>query len=192
MTIALRERSELLRHARASIEAGLRTGRMAAQPALASATLSERRATFVTLKRGDELRGCCGSIEPRFTLADDVWRNAWASAFADPRFSALEASEYPEVHLHISVLTPPQRLPLVDEADLLAALRPGVDGLVLEMGASRATFLPVVWRTLPDPVDFVRHLKTKAGWPATFWSPEIRVWRYATESFGERGDEESD
>lgn len=187
-TIALPERSELLRHARDSIEAGLSTGRLAAAAALASPALNERRATFVTLRRGEDLRGCCGSIQPRFALAEDVWRNAWASAFADPRFPALGPSEYADLHLHISVLTPLERMPAMDEADLLASLRPGIDGLVLEMGTSRATFLPVVWESLPNPIDFVRELKSKAGWAATFWSREMQVWRYETESFGETSD----
>lgn len=185
MTIAPAHRSELLRLARGSIEAGLLTGRLAPAAAAASPALSERRATFVTLRVRDDLRGCCGSIEPRFALAEDVWRNAWASAFADPRFPALVAGEYASIHVHISVLSPLERITVLNEVDLLASLRPGIDGLLLELGAARATFLPVVWESLPDPVDFLRHLKMKAGWPPTFWSSQIQVWRYRTESFGE-------
>jgi AmmeMemoRadiSam system protein A len=190
MTIAPPDRSELLRLARASIEAGLGTGKRAPPPQAPSAALSERRATFVTLRAGDRLRGCCGSIEPRFTLAEDVWRNAWASAFADPRFPALEQDEYGALRLHISVLTPLERIEAANESDLLASLRPGVDGLLLTLGPARATFLPAVWRSLPEPAEFLRHLKVKAGWSPTFWSPQIQAWRYETESFGE--DEEAE
>lgn len=185
MTIAPSERNELLRLARDSIEAGLSTGRLEATNFIVSPALHERRATFVTLRRGEDLRGCCGSIEPKFALAEDVWRNAWASAFADPRFPALARDEYDGLHLHISVLGPLERVQAEDEAELLASLRPGIDGIVLELGTSRATFLPAVWEMVPDRVDFLRALKTKAGWPATFWSPQIRAWRYETESFGD-------
>jgi AmmeMemoRadiSam system protein A len=186
MTIAHADRNELLRLARGSIEAGLSAGRSAPAPAIVSPALNEPRATFVTLSVHDDLRGCCGSMESRFPLAEDVWRNAWASAFTDPRFPALTPAEYASTHLHISVLTPLERVPVTSEADLLAALRPGIDGLLLAMGPSRATFLPAVWESLPNPFDFLRHLKMKAGWPATFWSPQILVWRYETESFGEQ------
>lgn len=185
MTIARADRSELLRLARSSIEAGLSTGRRAPVPTSPSPALNETRATFVTLRVDEDLRGCCGSIEPRFALAEDVSRNAWASAFSDPRFPPLTPTEYASIDLHISVLSPLERLPVASETDLLAALRPGIDGLVLALGASRATFLPAVWESLPNPVDFLRHLKMKAGWTAMFWSSQIEVWRYETESFGE-------
>lgn len=188
MTIAPADRNELLSLARRSIESGLSTGQPASVSRTASPLLNARRATFVTLRAEEDLRGCCGSIEPRFSLAEDVSRNAWASAFADPRFPALTHEEYPHIDLHISVLSPLERIAVSSETDLLARLRPGEDGVLLELGAARATFLPVVWESLPDPREFLRHLKVKAGWPATFWSSQIVVWRYETESFGEEGD----
>ena len=185
MTIDSRDRSELLALARTSIERGLAEERLATAPTVASAALALPRATFVTLHAHDALRGCCGSIEPRWTLAEDVWRNAWASAFADPRFPPLTAQEYADVDLHISVLSPLERVPATSEQELLSSLRPSVDGLLLQLGAARATFLPVVWESLPDPTKFVGQLKLKAGWRDDFWSPQIEVWRYQTESFGE-------
>jgi len=185
MTIAAADRQELLSLARRSIELGLAEDRLAPAPDVNSPTLNQLRATFVTLNEHEDLRGCCGSIEPRFALAEDVWRNAWASAFADPRFPALTREEYPALHFHISVLTPLERVPIASEEELLAVLRPDRDGLLLAHGAARATFLPSVWESLHDPVQFVRQLKLKAGWRADFWSPDIEVWRYETESFGE-------
>jgi len=184
MIIAPHDRNELLRLARGSIESGLNTGQLAPAPVRASAALNTPRATFVTLRIDGDLRGCCGSIEPRFMLAEDVWRNAWASAFADPRFPRLSAAEYEDSDVQISVLTPLEPMLVASEAGLIETLLPGVDGLVLKLGNERATFLPAVWEMLRDPVDFVRHLKVKAGWPASFWSPEIQMWRYRTESFG--------
>jgi uncharacterized protein len=87
--------------------------------------------------------------------------------------------------LHLSLLTPPERLDVTSESQLLAMLRPSVDGLILESDTGRATFLPAVWEQLPDPTQFVRQLKMKAGWPAGYWSYRVRVSRYTTESFGE-------
>jgi uncharacterized protein len=185
MMIAHADRSNLLSLARRSIEAGLATGRLAPTPLVESPTLNVMRATFVTLRAGEDLRGCCGSIDPRFALAEDVWRNAWASAFADPRFPSVEPAEYARLNLHISVLSPLESLQVADEDELLSTLRPGEDGLLLQLGAARATFLPAVWESLPDRQSFLDQLKLKAGWPRDFWSPQIQVWRYRTESFGE-------
>jgi AmmeMemoRadiSam system protein A len=184
-TIAHAERIELLRLARASISSGLTSGALAPFEQTRSGVFDGPRATFVTLRTGHDLRGCCGSIEPRYVLAEDVWRNAWASAFADPRFAPLTAAEFDALSVHISVLTPLQPWSVANEEELIASLRPGCDGLLLAYGASRATFLPSVWDSLREPRELIRQLKLKAGWPADFWSPQLQVWRYETESFGE-------
>jgi uncharacterized protein len=189
MSLATHERRELLALARASIDSAL-ANRPAGQmvpftPALLLPGFTVRRSSFVTLRRGEELRGCCGTLEAPRPLAEDVWRNAWAAAFSDHRFPSLTATEWPYVNLHLSLLTVPERLEVTSEAHLLAALRPSVDGLILESDTGRATFLPAVWEQLPDPAQFVRQLKLKAGWPATYWSDRVRVSRYETESFGE-------
>ena len=73
-----------------------------------------------------------------------------------------------------------------DDASLLVQLRPNVDGLVLCYGGRRATFLPQVWESLPDPREFVRELKRKAGLPADFWHPELEVSRYTVDKWTER------
>jgi AmmeMemoRadiSam system protein A len=186
MTIDVGQRRQLLALGRTSIEAGLRRGAYV-EPQLQDAPpeLLERRASFVTLHLAGELRGCIGTLDAARPLAEDVWRNAYGAAFSDPRFPPLTASEWSRCTLHASVLTPPTPMLAQSEQDLLAQLRPGVDGLILELGASRATFLPVVWEQARDPAQFVRQLKLKAGWRADFWSPEIRAQRYESESFGE-------
>lgn len=189
MSLAAPERRELLALARASIDAALATqptGRMAPfTPAPLPPGLGVQRSSFVTLRCSAELRGCCGTLEASRPLAEDVWRNAWAAAFSDYRFPPLTAAEWPQVKLHLSLLTIPEPLDVTSEEELLAALRPSIDGLILESDTRRATFLPAVWEQLPDPAQFVRQLKLKAGWPATYWSDGLRVWRYETESFGE-------
>jgi AmmeMemoRadiSam system protein A len=184
-------RNKLFALARRSIELGLEQLRwVAMEPTELPRALLETRATFVTLRVQKQLRGCCGNLNANRSLSEDVWRNAWAAAFADPRFPPLEFDEWHQADLHISVLSPLEPLAVTNEEELLEVLRPNVDGLVLERDQSRATFLPEVWEQLPDPRDFVMHLKQKAGWPATSWSPHIRAQRYTTENFGENEQDE--
>jgi AmmeMemoRadiSam system protein A len=140
-------------------------------------------ASFVTLRIDGELRGCIGSLVSRRPLVTDVADNAFAAAFRDPRFPPLRADEVPDVDLHISVLGPAEPLTFTDEADLIARLRPGIDGLILRAGHQQGTFLPSVWDSLPRPQDFLCQLKRKAGLPEDYWSDGIQVWRYETESF---------
>lgn len=186
MTLDIEHRNRLLALARQSIEQGLLELRWVAMPKVElPAALAQPRGSFVTLRTGTQLRGCCGNLTAHRAVGEDVWRNAWASAFADPRFPPLENDEWPDVHVHISVLSPLEPLAVASEDELLKALRPGVDGLVLERGAERATFLPDVWEQLSEPAEFLRHLKLKAGWRADWWSADIAVRRYTTESFGE-------
>lgn len=172
----------LLRVARDSIDSGLREGEpLAVDPDAFAAPLRELRASFVTLHVDDALRGCTGSLAPAAPLVRDVARNAFRAAFEDPRFEPIQPSELARLHVHVSVLGPMQPLAAASEEELVAALRPGEDGLLLEDGTRRATFLPAVWKQLPSPRDFVRHLQQKAGLPAGAFSPGTRAFRYAVE-----------
>lgn len=187
MALSPEDRQYLLRLARQTITSALE-GREA--PRVDLNTLSEalRRpgASFVTLTMGGELRGCIGSIEPRRPLALDVQENAIAAAFHDPRFPPLNRRELDRTHIEISVLTPPQPLEYEGPADLLAKLRPQVDGVIIERGWHRATFLPQVWEKLPDPHEFLAHLCLKAGLPADdYRRPGLQVYTYQVESFEE-------
>lgn len=138
-------------------------------------------ACFVTLHLNRQLRGCIGSLTAYQPLIIDVTKNAYNAAFQDPRFKALTIEEYPHLELEISVLSTPQPLGFASEADLLTKLRPGIDGLILSDGAHRGTFLPSVWEQLPNPVDFLNHLKNKAGLPTNYWSDTISIENYTTE-----------
>lgn len=180
------QRHTLLSVARASIEHGLETGQpLPVHPAEYHRDLKALRACFVTLNLDGELRGCIGHLEAVQPLVVDVAENAFAAAFRDPRFMPLRAAEWPRVQVHISVLTPPEPMTFSDEPDLLAQIRPGEDGLILSDGPNRGTFLPSVWESVPDPRDFLAHLKRKAGLAANHWSDQMQVWRYRTESFGD-------
>ena len=179
------ERTTLLRIAADAIEHGLEGNRLTVELAPLPPALHERRATFVTLNTHGELRGCIGTLEARRPLALDVAHNAQAAAFSDPRFSPLSMAEFPTLDIHISVLSPAEPVHHENEGDLIRQLRPGIDGLILEDGYRRGTFLPAVWESLSDPHDFLHHLKLKAGMSPNYWSEGIRVFRYTTESFGE-------
>lgn len=148
-------------------------------------TLLEPAASFVTLKRLGLLRGCRGLLEPVRPLFEDVWLNAWSSAYEDPRFPPLAASELDDLDIAISVLSALEPIVAGSERELLSQVDPGRHGLVLALGPRRATFLPQVWSSLPDPQRFVGELKTKAGLPRDFWSPQMEAWRYTTRSIGE-------
>ena len=176
------EQHQLLHVARDSIVCGLDTGQaLAIDVRTQPPALQKFRATFVTLQLNKQLRGCIGNLEATRTLVEDVAHNAYAAAFRDPRFTPLTAAEYNDLELHISVLSPPEIMRVDSEADLLRQLRAGVDGLILEEGARRATFLPTVWESLPEPREFLRHLKHKAGLPANYWSNTLKTRRYTTE-----------
>ena len=143
--------------------------------------LRKPRATFVTLELNNTLRGCIGTLEATRALVNDVAHHAAAAAFSDPRFAPLTAAEFAHLSLYISVLSPPEIMHVVSEDDLLQQLRAGIDGLILEDGPRRDTFLPSVWGSLPEPHDFLRHLKLKAGLPESYWAETIKVQRYTTE-----------
>jgi AmmeMemoRadiSam system protein A len=178
------QKTQMLRLAKDSIGWGLRHGQpLAVNLADYDVALREPGACFVTLNRHGQLRGCIGSLEAYRPLAEDVSENAYAAAFRDPRFNPLQASELEDLTLSISVLSPAQPMSFSSEQDLLQQIRPGIDGLILEHGYHRGTFLPSVWEQLPNPVEFLRHLKQKAGLPADFWADDIRISRYQTESF---------
>ena len=151
-----------------------------------TAWLHRPGACFVTLKKGGALRGCIGSLRPNRTLIEDLRRNTVAAALRDDRFPPLTAEELGEVTIEVSLLSELEPLPFAGERQLVAALRPGIDGVVLECGLRRGTFLPAVWRNLADPADFVRQLKRKAGLAEDFWSDEIAIFRYTTRSWSEQ------
>lgn len=175
----------LLDLAKASIRHGLQTGQpLPVDVAALPPELQAVRATFVTLYKHGELRGCIGMLKAVRPLAEDIAENAFAAAFRDYRFSPLTEDELARLDIHLSLLTPPEAMVFVSEEDLLAQLRPGEDGLIIEEGARRGTFLPAVWESLPNPRQFLRHLKQKAGLPADYWSDTLRVSRYRAEVIG--------
>jgi AmmeMemoRadiSam system protein A len=145
--------------------------------------LQKQRATFVTLNINNELRGCIGTLTPYRALVDDIAHNAYSAAFSDPRFPELSHREFELLDYHISVLSETSPLTFASEQDLLSQLRPDIDGLVLEDNGHRGTFLPSVWEQLPEPEQFLAHLKLKAGLASGYWSDTLKISRYTVEAF---------
>ena len=147
--------------------------------------LQEPGATFVTLTQHGQLRGCIGTLEAHRSLLADIKANAVAAALRDPRFAPLAAVELEYTGIEISLLSSMQVLQFSGEADALAQLQPGVDGVVLEFERYRSTFLPQVWEQLPAVAQFMAHLKSKAGLPPDFWAAEVKLQRYTVSKWKE-------
>ena len=146
------------------------------------AVYDELGATFVTLRwRDGRLQGCIGSLEPVRSIADDVARNAIAAGMFDGRSAPIVLGDVDKLHVELSILSKLEPIAFADERSALAALRVGVDGVVLVHEGRRATFLPVMWSRLREPTTFMTALKTKAGLAAGFWSAELELYRYTTE-----------
>lgn len=136
----------------------------------------------MTLELQGQLRGCIGTLQAVRILAEDVAYNAYAAAFKDPRFPPVNPSGIKRLDIRLSLLTPAEPISFTSEDDLLRQMTSGEDGLILEEGFRRGTFLPTVWASLPDPKALLQQLKLKAGLPKDYWSDSIKIYRYRTET----------
>ena len=145
--------------------------------------LQQKRASFVAIRTQGKLRGCVGTLYPTRSLAVDVAYNAYRSAFKDPRFSPVTSDQVCQLDLQISVLSSPVVAESESEAEVLSRVRPGIDGLILKEGAQCAILLPTVWGDVPEPAEFLRLLKLKAGLPPNYWSKDISLEYFSAESW---------
>jgi len=145
--------------------------------------LDEPGATFVTIKRRGELRGCLGTMVAERPLLQDLRHNAQAVVARDPRFAPLTPEELPETTVEVSLLSPLEPVPCATETEALVALSKERCGYFLEHGSRSGTFLPQVWESLPEPAGFWRRLKEKAGLDPDFWDSEIHLWRYRVDKW---------
>ena len=179
------DRGILLEIARRSIDEGLHgRGPLSPDERKFPPQLRVPRATFTTLRIKGALRGCVGTTEAVRSLVASVADSAYAAAFRDSRFPRLAGTEMQGLDIHISVLSPLEPLDCASEEELVAALRPGIDGLTIREAGRGASYLPAVWESLPEARRFVRELKLKAGMGEDHWSDSLRVWRFSAEEFG--------
>jgi AmmeMemoRadiSam system protein A len=152
--------------------------------------LHQPGATFVTLTKYGELRGCIGSLQACDSLIDDVRGNAISAALYDKRFVPLTADELDSMQVEVSLLSQGvEPIKFVSEVDALMKLRPTIDGVIFEYGAYRSTFLPQVWEKLPEPALFLANLKSKAGLAEDFWDEDIQLSRYTVSKWRETSSE---
>ena len=151
--------------------------------------LKKDGATFVTLKKDGELRGCIGSIIAHGMLLDDIINNAVSAGFSDPRFNALREDELVQLTLEVSVLSEPTILEYKNFDDLCEKIQPNVDGLILKHGIYQGTFLPQVWKQLPTPKLFLEHLSIKAGSFLSIYEEHPTIYRYRVDAIEEDFDE---
>lgn len=181
-TLPMEQGQILLSIARSAISGALGRTHQANEDA---AWLQEQGACFVTLTQNQKLRGCIGTLEAYRPLLLDIKANAQAAALRDPRFSALKAAELDKTEVEVSLLSAMQPLQFSGQHEALSQLKPGVHGVVFEFGRNRSTFLPQVWEQLPDVLEFMGHLKYKAGLPHDFWAEEIRLSCYTVSKWKE-------
>ncbi|MBT3387655.1 MAG: AmmeMemoRadiSam system protein A [Desulfobacula sp.] len=154
---------------------------------VSSLVLEERRGTFVSLHKKGNLRGCIGNIDPGKTIFKGIMDNARNAAFNDSRFNPLSHDELKDTIIEVSILTCPQNLDYTDAKDLIAKLRPNIDGVMLKKHYKSATFLPQVWEQLKDPEIFLNHLCSKAGLSEDEWrSCDLNILIYQVQSFQEQ------
>jgi len=169
----------LLQTARKSIDYGLQHHRaLPVEINEYNDLLKTQGASFVTLNLNKQLRGCIGTLEAHQPLITDVSEHAYAAAFEDPRFPKVTKEEVNLLEISISILTSPAAIQFTSEKDLLSQLIPNVDGIILESGFHKATFLPAVWEQLSNAEDFINHLKIKAGLDKHEWPDNLKISRY--------------
>lgn len=154
----------------------------------ATGGLSISNGCFVTLRIGKALRGCIGSLGGKTSLCERVLESAINAGTHDPRFHPIKADEVDKIRINISVLTEPEELSFKNPDDLLSQLMPGRHGVVFRKGNSSATYLPQVWKMVPDKETFLAELCRKAGLNNNAWrDSDAVVSTFEAVSFSEEG-----
>lgn len=180
------EKDYLLKLVRQTLDEYYKTGKiLKVSEADVPARLKASQGVFVTLTENGNLRGCIGYIEPVESIYQSVIDNAVSAAVNDPRFMPVTKDELKDIKIEISVLSVPQVLD-VPAKSRLTTLRPLVDGVVLEEGNKRSTYLPQVWEELADPEEFLSSLCQKGGFTKNCWTKEeIKLYTYQADVFHE-------
>ncbi len=177
------QKQTLLKVARDTVEAVIAGGAMPKPKKSGDPELNAHCGCFVTLKNGEQLRGCIGQFTSDRPLIELVVEMAKASATSDPRFFSdpITADELEQLDVEISVLSPLQK------TDDPLSLRLGVDGIYIKRGCTSGCFLPqVATETGWNKKEFLSYCCThKAGLPADAWKdPKTEVYLFSAEVFG--------
>ena len=190
-TLDASEQVELLRLARAQLVAAVSgSGTVEVDESVLSPRLLEPRSAFVTLSLDGALRGCMiDTFEPHEPLYQNVLHNTALAATGDERFPAVTEGEIDAIGIAISVLTVPRAVAFSGPEVLIETLEPNLDGVILTIEDTTASYLPEIWETFPDPEEFLSQLCAKAGWSADRWrrEPYPEVLTYRTFRFEEGG-----
>lgn len=178
------ERVQLLSIARHAIEAKLRRETLSLDDVPLTPALERPAGVFVTLREGDDLRGCIGVLEPREPLYRAVASAAVSAALSDPRFPPVALDELPLLSFEISVLGSFEPVASVDEIVL------GKHGLVAREGFRAGLLLPQVpgeWGWGRE--EYLDHLCLKAGLPVGRWrSGKVALEKFTAEVFAEESE----
>jgi len=185
MRLSPEDRAALLSRARQCLEHAAREGSRLEASEAPSAALEARRGVFVTLRDGDELRGCVGNLVPRGSLFEEVGRAAFSASQRDPRFPPVKSEETGRLLIEVSVLTEPRSIDASSEDHVLAQMIPHRHGVIIRSRSRIGTFLPKVWDSLASPREFMARLKRKAGWDPHEWPDDAMVELYEAEDFAE-------
>lgn len=185
--LTIQEKKFLLRLAREALVMGVRGDPLTdIDSSFMTPKLIQLGATFVTLTRDKELRGCIGSLEATRPLAEDVRVHAVAAALEDYRFPPVQEDELPLISIEISRLSSPTKIIYQDPDEVLSQIRPGIDGVIIKKGVRRATFLPQVWEKVSEVEIFLGMLCRKMGAAADCWQGKgVEIFTYQVEKFYE-------
>jgi uncharacterized protein len=172
------DRERLLLIARAALEARVR--RQSDPSPAGGGALDTMCGAFVSIHRGEELRGCLGRLECEWPVSRVVAHLGRAVADSDPRFQPVSVDELALVSIEISVITPEREVQSISEIEI------GRHGLIVERGYRRGLLLPQVatqygW----DVSTFLGHTCAKAGLPADAWQRGATLYVFEAEVFGE-------
>ena len=173
-SLSAREKNELLKIARASVESAVRDRKQYEYSPAGLEALAQERGAFVTLKEHGQLRGCIGYVAPYKPLYVTVRDVAAFAALRDTRFRPVAASELGALEYEISVLSPLRRVLDIKE------IRVGQHGLIMKRGDTEGLLLPQVpveekW----DRATFLEQTCLKAGMSGNCWqSDDTDIFRF--------------
>ena len=173
------DQQRLLKIARESVEAHLRQQEFHA-PETLEGLLAENHGAFVSIHKGNELRGCIGNLSPTLTLSRTVADCAVAAAVEDPRFPPLTVDELEKVEFEISVLSP---FEIVDNVETIEI---GRHGLLISKRSARGLLLPQVPVTYGWGRErFLAETCRKAGLKPDEWKEGAVIFSFTADVFGE-------